>query len=85
MPILIWVLLGLTAGLLASILIKDSGAGLAMDLVLGALGALLGGAAFHLVGRTAVTGFNVQSVLVALAASVVLLVAYHALTRRTHA
>jgi len=86
MTIIIWVLLGLTAGLIASRLVDKSGDGLALDMVLGVLGAFIGGAAFHLVGQTGVLTFNLGSLLVSVGGAVVLLLAYHAFTgRRPHA
>lgn len=85
MSILAWILLGLIAGFIASKLVVGSGKGLVMDLVLGVVGAFVGGGLFHLVGRTGVTGFNLWSVFVSVIGAVVVLVAYHAVSGRRSA
>lgn len=82
MAIITYVLLGLLSGFIASMLVTGSGAGLLMNLVVGASGAFLGGGLFHLLGRTGVTGFNVWSVCVSVVGAVLLLVTYRALSKR---
>jgi uncharacterized membrane protein YeaQ/YmgE (transglycosylase-associated protein family) len=79
MSIIGWILLGLLSGFLASKIVNGTGEGLFRDMVLGVVGAFVGGAAFHLLGRTGVTGFNVWSLFVSVIGSVVVLVAYHML------
>jgi uncharacterized membrane protein YeaQ/YmgE (transglycosylase-associated protein family) len=81
MSILAWILLGLVSGFIASKLVGGSGSGLVMDLVLGVVGAFVGGGLFHLIGRTGVTGFNLWSVFVSVIGAVAVLVAYHAISR----
>jgi uncharacterized membrane protein YeaQ/YmgE (transglycosylase-associated protein family) len=57
-----------------------------MDMVLGVVGAIVGGAVFHLVGQTGVTGFNLWSLFVSVTGAVLVLVVYHAVSgRRSHA
>ncbi len=82
MSILAWILLGLVSGFIASKMVNGSGEGLLMDMVLGVVGAFVGGAAFHLVGQTGVTGFNLRSVFVSVVGSILVLVAYHAVRGR---
>jgi len=48
----------------------------------GVIGAFVGGFLFHLFGHVGVTGINIYSIFVAVIGSVVLLVLYHAFTRR---
>lgn len=80
MTVLAWLLLGLVAGFLASKLMTGSGKGLLIDLVLGVVGAFVGGALFHLVGHVGVTGFNLWSLLVSVLGAVVVLTVFRALT-----
>ncbi len=53
-----------------------------LDMVLGIIGALVGGAIFNALGAVPVTGFNLYSLFVAVIGSVVVLVLYHALLGR---
>jgi uncharacterized membrane protein YeaQ/YmgE (transglycosylase-associated protein family) len=78
MGVLAWIILGLIAGFIASTLVNKQGQGLVVDIVLGIIGAVVGGWIFHVAGATGVTGFNIWSLLVAVVGSVVLLVIYHA-------
>lgn len=82
MSIIAWVLLGLVSGFIASKLVGGSGGGLVVDLILGIVGAVVGGGLFHLIGRIGVTGFNLWSVLVAVVGACVVLVVYHAISGR---
>lgn len=79
MSILAWAVLGLVAGFLGSKLINRSGEGFLLDIVLGVVGAIVGGWLFHFFGAAGVTGLNLYSLLVAVAGSVVVLVVYHAI------
>ncbi len=86
MSIIAWTVLGLLSGFIASKLVGGSGKGLAIDLVLGIVGAFVGGWAFHLIGQTGVTGFNLWSIFVASVGAALLLIVYHAIAgRRTPA
>jgi len=85
MSIIAWILLGLVSGFLASKVVNGSGEGLVLDMVLGVVGAFVGGAAFHLVGQTGVTGFNIWSIFVSVVGSILVLVAYHAVRGRRRA
>lgn len=82
MTIIAWVLLGLVAGFIASKIVNRSGAGLLTDLVLGVVGAFVGGGMFQFLGQAGVTGFNIRSLFVSVIGAVVLLTAYHALSGR---
>ena len=77
MSFLGWIVLGLIAGFIASKLVNKTGEGLILDIVLGIVGAIVGGFLFSLVGAAGVTGFNLYSMFVAVVGAVVLLVAYH--------
>jgi uncharacterized membrane protein YeaQ/YmgE (transglycosylase-associated protein family) len=86
MSIISWIILGLISGYIATKVANASGEGLLMDMVLGVVGAMVGGAVFRLLGQTGVSGFNAWSVLVSVVGAVVVLVAYHAIReRQSHA
>lgn len=82
MSIIAWLILGLIAGFIASKIVNKEGEGLLMNIVLGVVGALLGGWLFRLFGMSGVTGLNFYSLLVAVLGAVVLLFVYHGLIRR---
>ncbi|HQT67407.1 MAG: transglycosylase [Rhodospirillales bacterium 20-60-12] len=82
MSILGWIILGLISGFVASKIVNKSGEGLLLDMVLGIVGAIVGGFLFNLVGHSGVTGLNIYSFIVAIIGAVVVLVAYHAITGR---
>lgn len=72
MNILLWLLLGLVAGWLASVIMKtNSQQGMVMDIVMGIIGAFVGGFVVSLFGAPGVTGFNLYSILVATLGAVV--------------
>ncbi len=81
MGVLGWIVLGLIAGFIASKLVNKRGEGLSFDILLGIVGAVIGGWLFNAVGATGVTGFNVWSLFVAVVGAVVLLVVWHAIRR----
>ena len=82
MSVIAWIVLGLIAGFVASKVINKQGEGLVMDIVLGVVGAVVGGWLFRLVGMSGVTGLNVYSLVVAVIGAVVFLLIYHLLVRR---
>lgn len=82
MSFIAWLILGLIAGFIASRIVNKQGEGLLLDLVIGVVGAELGGWLFRLFGMSGVTGFNLYSLLVAVIGAVVLLFIYHQLIRR---
>ena len=82
MSFLAWIVLGLVAGFIGSKLVNHTGEGLIRDVLLGVVGAFIGGYLFSLFGASGVTGLNLYSVLVAVVGAVVFLVIYHALFRR---
>ena len=72
MNILLCLLLGALAGWVASLIVKTD-QGILLDIVVGIVGAFLGGFLFNLFGAAGVTGFNIYSILVAIVGAVVLL------------
>jgi uncharacterized membrane protein YeaQ/YmgE (transglycosylase-associated protein family) len=63
MSILAWIILGLIAGFIGSKLVNKTGEGVVLDIVLGIVGALVGGFIFHAFGASGVTGLNLYSLL----------------------
>lgn len=80
MSFLAWLILGLVAGFIGSKLVNKSGEGLLLDIILGIVGAIVGGFLFSLFGASGVSGLNLYSLIVAVVGSIVVLVAYHAIT-----
>jgi uncharacterized membrane protein YeaQ/YmgE (transglycosylase-associated protein family) len=82
MGIIAWLVLGLIAGFIASKIVNHTGSGIIMDIVLGIVGAMVGGFLFSFFGASGVTGLNIYSAIVAIVGAVVVLWLYHALVRR---
>jgi uncharacterized membrane protein YeaQ/YmgE (transglycosylase-associated protein family) len=82
MSILAWLILGLIAGFIASKIVNHTGAGVLLDIVLGIVGAMVGGWLFVQLGAMPVTGFNLYSMFVAVIGAVVVLLIYHAVFGR---
>jgi uncharacterized membrane protein YeaQ/YmgE (transglycosylase-associated protein family) len=81
MSILAWIVLGLIAGFVGSKIVNKSGEGIILDIVLGIVGAVVGGWLFARFGAAGVTGLNLYSILVAVVGAVVVLVLFHAVRR----
>jgi uncharacterized membrane protein YeaQ/YmgE (transglycosylase-associated protein family) len=75
-------LLGLIARFVGSKIVDKQGQGHWLNIVLGIVGALVGGFLFDLFGASGVNGFDLYSMMVAIVGSVVVLVIYNALTGR---
>ena len=82
MSIIAWLVLGLIAGFIASKLVNKTGGSLVLDLLLGVVGAFVGGFLFTRFGMAGVTGLNLYSILVAIIGAVVVLFIYHAIAGR---
>jgi uncharacterized membrane protein YeaQ/YmgE (transglycosylase-associated protein family) len=82
MGILSWLILGLIAGFIASKIINKTGEGLIMDIVLGIVGAVVGGWVFAFFGHSGVTGLNIPSMIVAVIGAIIVLLLYHMIVRR---
>jgi uncharacterized membrane protein YeaQ/YmgE (transglycosylase-associated protein family) len=72
MDIILWIVMGLVAGWLASVVMKTNATqGAGMDILFGIIGAVVGGFLFNLLGQPGVSGFNVYSLIVATIGAVV--------------
>jgi len=76
-----WIVLGLLAGFIGSKLVNRRSEGLILDILLGIVGAIVGGWLFNTFGAAGVTGLNLYSLLVAVIGAVVVLVVYHTIRR----
>jgi len=82
MSIIGWIVLGLISGFIASKIVNKSGEGALLDIILGIVGAIVGGLLFNQFGAAGVTGFNLYSMGVAIIGAIVVLVLYHAVAGR---
>jgi uncharacterized membrane protein YeaQ/YmgE (transglycosylase-associated protein family) len=81
MSILAWIILGLVAGFIGSKVVNKSGEGFILDIILGIVGAVVGGWIFSVFGAHGVTGLNIYSLIVAVIGAIVVLFAYHAIRK----
>ena len=82
MSLLLYIVFGIVAGFIANKLV-GGGSGLVMNLIVGIIGSVLGGWLFsRFLGVTTAPGFNLQSLLVAVAGGVVLLLIVNLIRRR---
>ena len=77
-----WILFGLISGFVASRIVNKRGEGCVLNVVLGIVGACVGGFIFTHIGGRGITGFNLYSMFVAIIGAIVVLILYHALTGR---
>lgn len=74
MEIIAWIILGGIAGWLASIIMRTNASmGILANIIVGIIGALIGGFIVQALGGEGLTGFSLQSLLVATFGAVVLL------------
>jgi uncharacterized membrane protein YeaQ/YmgE (transglycosylase-associated protein family) len=78
---LAWIVLGLIAGFIASKIVNRTGEGIFLDILLGIVGAVIGGWVFTRFGAAGVTGVNLYSILVAVVGSIIFLLVYHMIRR----
>ena len=72
--IIFWIVLGALAGWIASIIMgRNAQMGAVANIVVGIIGAFIGGFIMNSLGGPGVTGFNLYSILVAIGGAIVLL------------
>jgi uncharacterized membrane protein YeaQ/YmgE (transglycosylase-associated protein family) len=81
MSFVAWIVLGLIAGFIASKIVNKTGEGFLLDIVLGIVGAVVGGWLFSSFGMPGPTGLSLYSLFVAVVGAAVVLVVYHAFFR----
>jgi uncharacterized membrane protein YeaQ/YmgE (transglycosylase-associated protein family) len=72
MDILLWIVLGALAGWIAGMIMKSDHS-IIEDIVLGIIGAFVGGFVMNFFGQSGVTGFNVYSLIVAVIGAIILI------------
>ena len=83
MSFISWLVVGLLAGWIGSMVVnRGRGEGMIMDILLGVVGAFVGGYLFNMFGHSGVTGINLYSIFVAAVVAAVVLFVYHAIFRR---
>jgi len=81
MSLFAWIILGLIAGLIASHIVNHRGEGMVLDILLGVVGAVVGGWLAHLLGYAGVNRVDLYSIVVATLGAIVFLFVYHAIRR----
>lgn len=81
MGLLTWILIGLVAGIIAKLVMRDS-YGWIVTILLGIVGAFVGGWVFGYFGGPGVTGFNLESILVASVGAIIVLFVYGLVSKK---
>jgi uncharacterized membrane protein YeaQ/YmgE (transglycosylase-associated protein family) len=82
MGIIAWIILGAIAGWITN-MIMGGGEGVLLTIILGIVGALVGGyLAGSVLGIADVTGLNIESIIVAVVGAIIVVLVYRAFTRR---
>ncbi len=82
MSFLAWIILGLIAGFIGSKIVNHRGEGIFLDIILGIIGAIVGGWLFSAFGGHPVSGVNLYSLFVAVIGAIIVLFLWHGLVRR---
>ncbi len=81
--ILAWIVIGLIAGALAKLIMPgDDPGGIIVTILIGIVGAFVGGFVVNLLGGAGVSGFNIWSILVATLGAIILLAIYRLVAPR---
>ena len=75
-----WIVLGLIAGFIGSKIVNKRGEGIFLDIILGIVGAVVGGWLFSALGGHSVSGVNLYSLIVSVIGAVIVLWLWHAIT-----
>lgn len=82
MSVIAWIILGLIAGFIGSKIVNKTGQGFLMNVVLGIVGAVVGGYLFTFFGASGVTGVNIYSIIVSVVGAVVVIWLYNTVSAR---
>ena len=82
MGILSWLILGLMAGFIGSKIVNKTGEGLILDIVLGVVGAIVGGFISKSLGYGDVSGVNLYSIVIAILGAIIVLLVYRTVVSR---
>lgn len=78
-----WILFGLITGFLGSRVVNRRGEGCILNIVLGIVGACVGGFIFTSIGGQGISGFDLYSMFVAIIGAIVVLLVFHAVSGRS--
>ena len=71
---LLWIVFGALSGWIASMIVgTNARQGLLMDIILGIVGAVVGGYLMNIVGKPGVTGFNLYSTIIAIVGAIIVI------------
>ncbi len=83
MNFIVWLIFGALAGWVASMIMKtDKQMGTIGNIVVGIIGAFVGGFLAQLFGKSGITGFNIRSFIVAVIGAVIFLAIFRAVRKR---
>ena len=82
MSLIGWIFFGLIAGWIASKIVNKRGEGCFLNIALGIVGAVVGGALFTVLGTPVFWQFSLKSMVIAVLGAIVVLFLYHAVTGR---
>jgi len=80
--LLFWIIVGLVAGFLASVVMKGGGYGVVGDIIVGIVGALIGGFLMSLIGLNS-SGNIISSIILACIGACILIAILRAVSRGT--
>ena len=78
-----WILFGLITGFIGSRVVNRRGEGCVLNIVLGIVGACVGGFIFTSIGGRGISGFDLYSMFVAIIGAIVVLLIFHTVTGRS--
>ncbi len=82
MGILSWIIVGLIAGWLAGVIMKGGGYGVIGDIILGIIGALVGGFLAGALFGVPIGGFNITTLVVAIIGAIIVIAIARAVAPR---
>ena len=77
-----WIIFGLIAGWIGSKIVNKTGSGMLMDIILGVVGAIVGGYLATLVGFGEISGFNIKSLFIAVIGAIIVMLVYRTVVAR---
>ena len=82
MGLVAWIIVGLVAGALARWIVKDDRSGCLYTMIVGVLGALIGGGLSNAAGGPGIGDFGLRSILLAAVGAILLLLVLQAISGR---
>ena len=82
MSIIGWIIFGVITGFIASKIVNKQGEGFILNMVLGIVGAMVGGFLATQLGFGGIVGFNIGSMVIAIVGAIIVLFVYNAIVGR---